>query len=95
MITDINSEDRLVQRTFADHLEKVLGWENIYAYNTETFGPQGTLGRVLGTCEGPLLKRTVAAIHTGTRPTASGWMWKTHLRTHSILFALPLCVLCG
>ncbi len=45
MITDINSEDRLVQQTFADHLEKALGWENVYAYNTETFGSQGTLGR--------------------------------------------------
>lgn len=46
MITDINSEDRLVQQTFADHLEKVLGWESVYAWNTETFGSQGTLGRV-------------------------------------------------
>jgi len=45
MITDINSEDRLVQQTFAEHLEKALGWENVYAYNTETFGPHGTLGR--------------------------------------------------
>src|SRR3989441_2499857 len=45
MITDINSEDRLVQETFADHLEKALGWESVYAYNAETFGPQGTLGR--------------------------------------------------
>ncbi len=45
MITDINSEDRLVQQTFAAHLEKALGWESVYAYNTETFGPQGTLGR--------------------------------------------------
>jgi type I restriction enzyme, R subunit len=45
MITDINSEDRLVQRTFAEHLEKVLGWESVYAYNNETFGPKGTLGR--------------------------------------------------
>ncbi|MDI6809502.1 MAG: hypothetical protein QME66_11055 [Candidatus Eisenbacteria bacterium] len=44
-ITDINSEDRLVQRTFAEHLEKVLGWESVYAYNNETFGPQGMLGR--------------------------------------------------
>ena len=33
MITDINSEDRLVQQTFAEHLEKVLG-------------PNGTLGRI-------------------------------------------------
>lgn len=45
MITDINSEDRLVQQTFAEHLEKALGWESVYAYNTETFGPRGTLGR--------------------------------------------------
>jgi len=45
MITDINSEDRLVQQTFADHLKKTLGWENVYAYNVETFGPHGTLGR--------------------------------------------------
>lgn len=43
--TDINSEDRLVQKTFADHLENVLGWKNVYAWNEETFGPDGTLGR--------------------------------------------------
>src|SRR6185295_12406391 len=41
----LNSEDRLVQKTFAEHLENVLGWDGIYAYNNETFGPQGTLGR--------------------------------------------------
>ncbi len=29
--TDINSEDRLVQKTFADHLRDVLGWESIVA----------------------------------------------------------------
>src|SRR5436853_4361524 len=45
MITDINSEDRLVQKTFADHLRDVLGWESVYAFNEETFGPNGTLGR--------------------------------------------------
>jgi type I restriction enzyme R subunit len=45
MITDIHSEDRLVQQTFADHLRDRLGWESVYAYHTETFGPQGTLGR--------------------------------------------------
>jgi type I restriction enzyme R subunit len=45
MITDINTEDRLVQKTFAEHLERKLGWESVYAYNAETFGPQGTLGR--------------------------------------------------
>ena len=43
--TDINSEDRLVQTTFAEHLEKVLGWESAYAWNQETFGAAGTLGR--------------------------------------------------
>jgi type I restriction enzyme R subunit len=43
--TDINSEDRLVQATFADHLKKVLGWESVYAWNDETFGPDSTLGR--------------------------------------------------
>lgn len=45
MITDINNEDRLVQKTFAEHLEKTLGWESVYAYNAETFGPNGTLWR--------------------------------------------------
>ncbi|MCY3941819.1 MAG: type I restriction endonuclease subunit R [Gammaproteobacteria bacterium] len=44
-VTSINSEDRLVQATFAKHLEKVLGWDSIYAWNKETFGPDGTLGR--------------------------------------------------
>src|SRR5206468_4366024 len=43
--TAINSEDRLVQKTFADHLHDVLGWDSIYAWNDETFGPTGTLGR--------------------------------------------------
>ena len=45
MITDINNEDRLVQATFADHLHDVLKWDSIYAFNEETFGPTGTLGR--------------------------------------------------
>lgn len=44
-LTGINSEDRLVQKTFADHLHDVLEWDSVYAYNTETFGPNGTLGR--------------------------------------------------
>ena len=46
MITDINSEDRLVQATFADYLERNLGWENVYAWNQEMLGLDGTLGRV-------------------------------------------------
>src|SRR5439155_20359603 len=43
--TDINSEDRLVQATFANHLRDTLGWEAVYAWNEETFGRDGTLGR--------------------------------------------------
>jgi len=39
------SEDTLVQLTTAEYLERHLGWESVYAYNTETFGPTGTLGR--------------------------------------------------
>ena len=44
-VTPVNSEDRLVQATFAEHLEKKLGWESVYAWNEETFGPDSTLGR--------------------------------------------------
>ena len=45
MITGINSEDTLVQATFSRHLEEKLGWDGIYAWNQETFGLAGTLGR--------------------------------------------------
>ena len=38
-------EDNLVQETTADYLEGRLGWQSVYAHNTETFGPDGTLGR--------------------------------------------------
>lgn len=44
MITEINGEDRLVQTLFADHLAG-FGWESVYAFNEEVFGPEGTLGR--------------------------------------------------
>ena len=44
-VTPINSEDRLVQATLAEHLERALGWQSIYAWNDEAFGPDGTLGR--------------------------------------------------
>ena len=44
-ITSVNGEDRLVQATFAEHLEQVLGWDSVYAWNLETFGSDGTLGR--------------------------------------------------
>jgi len=39
------TEDTLVQQTTAEYLEKELGWDTVYAYNQETFGPEGTLGR--------------------------------------------------
>ena len=39
------TEDTLVQQTTAEYLEKELGWESVYAYKNETFGPEGTLGR--------------------------------------------------
>jgi len=45
MITNINSEDLFAQETFADHLHDVLGWESLYAFNDETYGTTGALGR--------------------------------------------------
>ena len=39
------SEDILVQQTTADFFENSLKWHCVYAYNQETFGINGTLGR--------------------------------------------------
>ncbi len=39
------NEDTLVQQTTVDYLRDQLGWESVYAYNQETFGPDGLLGR--------------------------------------------------
>ena len=39
------NEDTLVQTTTADYLETELGWDNVFAYNMETFGKEGLLGR--------------------------------------------------
>ncbi|MEN8132392.1 MAG: type I restriction endonuclease [Pseudomonadota bacterium] len=39
------SEATLVQQTTADYLEQELGWDSIYAYNIEDFGPDSLLGR--------------------------------------------------
>jgi type I restriction enzyme R subunit len=41
----VYTEDTLVQQTTAHYLEQQLGWESVYAYNAETFGPGGLLGR--------------------------------------------------
>jgi type I restriction enzyme R subunit len=39
------TEDTLVQQTTADYLHDKLGWNSVYAYNTEDFGPNSLLGR--------------------------------------------------
>jgi type I restriction enzyme R subunit len=41
--TDITTEDRIVQKAFAEYLEQKFVWENIYAWDEETFGQNGTL----------------------------------------------------
>jgi type I restriction enzyme R subunit len=38
-------EDTLVQQTTAEYLESQLDWKAVYAFNTETFGPESLLGR--------------------------------------------------
>ena len=43
--TDINTQKRLVQPKFAEHLEREFDWESVYAWNDETFEDNGTLGR--------------------------------------------------
>lgn len=39
------SEDRLIQKSAAEFLEKELGWKSIYAFDKEVLGANGTLGR--------------------------------------------------
>jgi len=39
------TEDSLAQETLAAYLLDELGWDSVFAFNTETFGPEGTLGR--------------------------------------------------
>ena len=39
------TEDTLVQQTTAEYLRDPLGWELVYAYNNEDFGPDSLLGR--------------------------------------------------
>ena len=38
------TEDALVRQTTAEYLERQLGWESVYAYNNEDFGPTSLLG---------------------------------------------------
>ena len=39
------TEDTPVQQTTVEYLEQQLGWESVYAYNNEDFGPDSLLGR--------------------------------------------------
>ena len=39
------SEDQLIQKSTADFMEKELGWTSVYAFDQETLGTNGTLGR--------------------------------------------------
>lgn len=39
------SEDKLIQESAAELLEKELGWTSVYAFDKEVLGLQGTLGR--------------------------------------------------
>jgi type I restriction enzyme R subunit len=39
------TEDTLVQQTTTEYLENQLGWDSVYAYNNEDFGPESLLGR--------------------------------------------------
>jgi len=41
----LHTEDTLVQQTTAEYLDQELGWESVYAYNNEDFGPESLLGR--------------------------------------------------
>ncbi len=45
MTTGAYTEDTLVQQTTAEYLEQHLGWDSVYAYNNEDFGPDSLLGR--------------------------------------------------
>jgi len=39
------SEDQLAQKPTVDYLENALKWKSVYAFNRETLGPDGLLGR--------------------------------------------------
>ncbi|MFO1430792.1 MAG: HsdR family type I site-specific deoxyribonuclease [Candidatus Competibacteraceae bacterium] len=39
------SEDRLIQQPTAELLERELGWDSVFAYDREDFGPDSLLGR--------------------------------------------------
>jgi len=39
------SEDQLIQKSAAEFMEKELGWTSVYAFDKETLGTEGILGR--------------------------------------------------
>lgn len=39
------SEDRMIQAAAANLLHDELEWDSVYAFDEETFGENGTLGR--------------------------------------------------
>ena len=82
-VTPINSEDCLVQTTFAHHLEEVLGWDSIYAWNEETFGPDGTLGRA-DTKEAVLTRGLPSGAGTAQPGPARLRHQRRHPRTHRV-----------
>jgi type I restriction enzyme R subunit len=45
MTPTLYTEDTLVQQTTAEYLEQELGWQSVYAYNNEDFGPNSLLSR--------------------------------------------------
>ena len=75
MFTNVNSEDRLVQQTFADYLRDTHRWDSVYAWTNETFGLDRTLGRT-SRAEG---KRGHPALHG----------WKQGIPTHGGAIADP------
>ncbi|MEN8131298.1 MAG: type I restriction endonuclease subunit R, partial [Pseudomonadota bacterium] len=57
------TEDTLVQQTTAEYLEQQLGWQSVYAYNNEDFGPDSLLGRTSDrevVLTGPLREKLMA-----------------------------------
>ena len=42
------NEDTLVQATMADYLGDALGWDSVFAFNTEVLGKEGTGPSALG-----------------------------------------------
>lgn len=55
------TEDTLAQQTMAEYLGGPLAWESVYAYNDETFGSAGLLGRA-SDCEVVLTRYLRAAL---------------------------------